>query len=233
MGKKRLTAADLAAMGVKVFRMKSGTGGYWGPDCDVYYGINPDYAVGGWMADCHARRIVRWEGRAFFEALGERYSSDKRLAAIEEAIAADNGHLVEPSDKDWYLTDLADELNRKWTAVDVLQMGIKKTFIDWNPLPTLFPLPTLSAFSGYTSAAVPKFELYHGLDGCIDGGWLASSNGKPVCEGVLYGDEGKEIIAAVRTILENENAPWYDIYEEDAEFLAEYFEVRQTPHPNL
>lgn len=30
MGKKRLTAADLAAMGVKVFRMKSGTGGYWG-----------------------------------------------------------------------------------------------------------------------------------------------------------------------------------------------------------
>lgn len=114
--------------------------------------------------------------------------------------------------------------NKKWTAADIMRMGIKKTFIDWEPLPTL---------SAYTGEPDTEFDLFRGLDASIDGGWLACSNGEPIGEGVLYDDEGQEIIDAVRAILADERAPWYDIDEEDAEYLAEHFEIWQAPHPNL
>lgn len=104
--------------------------------------------------------------------------------------------------------------NKKWTAAEVMQMGIKKTFIDWEPLPTL---------SAYTGEPDTEFELFRGLDASIDGGWLACSNGEPVGEGVL--DNEQEIIDAVRAILDDESTPWYSIDEDDAEYLAEYFNI--------
>lgn len=106
--------------------------------------------------------------------------------------------------------------NKKWNANDLMKMGIKKTFIDWAPLPT---------HSLYTGDPDTCFELYCGLDTTIDGGWLVCSNGEPVGEGVLGGDEGEEIIDAVRAILDDESTPWYSIDEDDAEYLAEYFNI--------
>ena len=141
----------------------------------------------------------------------------------------DNAHIVQYNEitKEIKHTIIKEDLkmkNKKWTATDIMQMGIKKTFIDWEPLPTL---------SAYTGEPDTEFELFRGLDASIDGGWLACSNGEPVGEGVLYDDEGQEIIDAVHAILDDESAPWYDIDEEDAEYLAEYFEIWQAPHPNM
>lgn len=120
--------------------------------------------------------------------------------------------------------------NKKWTAADLMQIGIKKTIIGWEPSTTLsigegdeeyHPLlPTLSA-----GECDEEFYLFRGLDGYIDGGWLACNNAEPDGEGVLDGDEGEAIIDAVRAILDDESTPWYSIDEDDAEYLAEYFNI--------
>lgn len=109
--KKRLTAADLVSMGVKVFRV----GDSEGTDYDVYYGIDPDYAVDGWMA-CND---ARWEFLNSLEAAMGWYDIDSEPAQCIAALLADInmgiekgwGRPVDPIDDEFNLDQLAAELN--------------------------------------------------------------------------------------------------------------------------
>lgn len=109
--KKRLTAADLVAMGVKVFRVEDADG----TDYDVYYGIDPDYAVDGWMAANDAR----WEYRNSLEDAMGWYGIDEEPAQCIDALLADIdmgiekgwGRPVDPIDDEYWLEQLAAELN--------------------------------------------------------------------------------------------------------------------------